>query len=410
MAHFYRIVFLFFFSVSAHATITPITGAIGYYAPSIGSTDCRETVASFCTGVYTVIKTNGCANSTNTSFFTVASGCTLPSTCPVNSIKSGSLCLCKSGYSDVAGVCVSTANPVCSTLGGQSDLFLTGSMPVVGSSYCPSAGNAIGCSAKVTGGYATVKDGVKTWHVDVDYDAGTCPPTAPVSDAPTDCDGQVGQVNGVDVCIPFSSDNPPAETVSGTKSAGDGVPTVEKSSNTKCTGASCETTTTTTTTPSGGGASVTTTTTESKPKETFCTENPNSPMCKSSAFSSGSCSAAPVCDGDAVQCGIAKLSWQTACALNPTAGAESALYEAAKGLTGSQTAGAAGSPVSLGPSNFSTTDLIGGGSSGLSDLNITVWKTPITLPLSNLNQYLAMFGNLLLAVAFIIAVSIVRGR
>ena len=111
-----------------------------------------------------------------------------------------------------------------------------------------------------------------------------------------------------------------------------------------------------------------------------------------------------------MQCGIAKLSWQTACALNPTSGAETSLYDASKALTGNQTSGAAGTPVTLSSASFSTTDLIGGGSGGMSDLNVTVWGTSINLPLSDINPYLAMFGNVLLAVSFIVAVSIVRGR
>jgi hypothetical protein len=79
-------------------------------------------------------------------------------------------------------------------------------------------------------------------------------------------------------------------------------------------------------------------------------------------------------------------------------------------LTGDRTAGAAGPPITISAGSFSTTDIVGGGPAGVSDLSITVWNTPITLPLSNLNQYLAMFGNVLMAVAFIVSVSIVRGR
>jgi hypothetical protein len=78
-------------------------------------------------------------------------------------------------------------------------------------------------------------------------------------------------------------------------------------------------------------------------------------------------------------------------------------------LTGDRTAGAAGPPITISAGSFSTTDIVGGGSVGLADLSLTVWNTPVTLPLSNLNQYLAMFGNVLMAVSFIIAVSIVRG-
>lgn len=44
----------------------------------------------------------------------------------------------------------------------------------------------------------------------------------------------------------------------------------------------------------------------------FCQENPDSPICKKSAWS-GDCDVAPSCDGDAVQCATAKAVWEHRC-------------------------------------------------------------------------------------------------
>jgi len=227
-----------------------------------------------------------------------------------------------------------------------------------------------------------------------------------------------GTVNGIPTCVSgaLSSTNvvqsiapTPAGSASNPASGlGPKAPpgAVSSGTETTCQGSTCKTTTTY---KDATGATVGTSE-DTQDQPSFCEENPALSICKDSRFSLSNCTAPPSCDGDAVQCGIAKLSWQSACALNPTPGAETTLYDSSKGLTGNQTQGAAGAPVNLGVGSFSTTDLIGGGGSGMSDLSITVWNTPITLPLSNLNQYLAMFGNVLMAVAFIVAVSIVRGR
>src|SRR5690606_10865770 len=68
----------------------------------------------------------------------------------------------------------------------------------------------------------------------------------------------------------------------------------------------------------------------------FCEENPNSPQCKESSFG-GSCQANFACDGDAIQCAIAKEQHIRACKLFDDPSPESLLYEANKGKEGNQT-------------------------------------------------------------------------
>src|SRR5205085_5326721 len=124
--------------------------------------------------------------------------------------------------------------------------------------------------------------------------------------SPSPCSGNKvqGTVNGTTVCVDSSAPtgDPHAPVVT-TKTNPDGSTSSSNSTTTSvCTGdGSCTTTvsTTTTTTPAGGGTPTTTTdkkvTTDDKP--TFCAENPESPMCKSSPFG-GSCGGFS-CDGDA---------------------------------------------------------------------------------------------------------------
>jgi len=224
-----------------------------------------------------------------------------------------------------------------------------------------------------------------------------------------------GNVNGIDVCVDAVSKISDDSSVSATPPAGSSSspsPLVDSSApagatgsstQTVCTAGSCNTTTIYT---NSSGAPVGTKS-ETKPESTFCGDNPGSPLCKTSSYSAAACGSAPACSGDAIQCGIAANSWATACALSTTANSESALFDAEKGKTGSQVP--VGETVAFSSASFSTTDLLSGSASGLTDLSITVWNKPVNIPFSNLNQYLSIIGNVLMAVAFILSVRIVRG-
>lgn len=140
----------------------------------------------------------------------------------------------------------------------------------------------------------------------------------------------------------------------------------------------------------------------------FCKTNPKSVICKEGLDStwSGSCGATPACSGDAISCAIAAASFRAACALDPGTSPEATLYDENKGNTGDQTSSAAGQPVTISASSFSTTELLGGGQ-GLQNLNITVWGKSIVVPLSDLNIWLERLGMVLQAVTFILAIRIV---
>lgn len=103
---------------------------------------------------------------------------------------------------------------------------------------------------------------------------------------PTNCPpGQVASRYAVGVCIP-------ADTTVGDGNGGGG--------GTVCKDGKC-----TTTNPDGSE--------EEKPEKEFCKENPDAPQCKKSNWG-GSCGSF-TCDGDAIQCAMAKEQHKTNCKL-----------------------------------------------------------------------------------------------
>lgn len=119
----------------------------------------------------------------------------------------------------------------------------------------------------------------------------------------------------------------------------------------------------------------------------------------------GQCEAV-TCDGDAIQCAIARDQYRRSCQLMDKESAESQLYAANKGKEGNQTGSLPGNETISLQGRIDTSDALGGGSC-FGDLNITVWNQAVTLPLSSLCQYLAMLGNILVAVSMLMAARIV---
>jgi len=119
----------------------------------------------------------------------------------------------------------------------------------------------------------------------------------------------------------------------------------------------------------------------------------------------GQCDAV-ACEGDAIQCAIARDQYRRSCQLMDKESAESQLYAANKGKEGNQTGSLPGNETISLQGRIDTSDALGGGSC-FGDLNITVWNQAVTLPLSSLCQYLAMLGNILVAVSMLMAARIV---
>jgi hypothetical protein len=226
-----------------------------------------------------------------------------------------------------------------------------------------------------------------------------------------------GQINGQTVCF-TATDEKPAVTVES-----------ETQTSTNAQGQTSTGPTTTTTTTDRGAAGVTTekttantdgsntkTTAHDSPgndgsdMQRFCDENPEASVCKSSIWG-GSCGAF-TCDGDAVECAMAKEMHQRNCALYDTPTPLSTL--------GNQVTTGADPQAGQNPAleaNRQTVTLTGAVSQdtflnqgGLTDQQITVtpWLT-VTLPWSQLNSYLALMGGIVVAFALIFAARIVAG-
>jgi hypothetical protein len=274
--------------------------------------------------------------------------CTLvdaPYTCPPNSTISGSgstaTCTCNSGFDQSGSTCVPQPScPVNTSAGIQHwfrgyDTNLDGTTDNAITDRSSSGLCVAGCVVKgshlqsgadpQTDCYAMNGAPTKIYCSNNFENTGAlCSASpAPAPDTPSTSNpcptGQTyGTVNGIGRCLASSSATtpPPAPTTKSTTSNtvdnGNGTSTT-----TTITTTNNSTTTTTTIINNTTGATVSSTTTEKlteKPKteqQKFCEDNPNSPMCKISAWG-GSCGGY-TCDGDAVQCAIARLHHQFAC-------------------------------------------------------------------------------------------------
>lgn len=360
--------------------------------------------------------------------------------CPPNSTGSGTTCTCNTGYTEINGACEArnenrdrcASFSISQTLPGGAlvqDYRLQGNV-ADGAQFCmPGAFDSASKGCKVSfsrdtfldyGGTASVTEGTfsmagNSSTVDQSCDVGpnTSPPKVPEKEkCPS---GYTGTVNGVEVCINKVPDSgadggrDETETNDGTETT---TRRVDRSTN--CEGDNCTTTTTTTTTRRNNstGATTTSTTTEtsSTSKPGFCQQNPSSKLCKDgkedgSSFG-GSCAGGFTCEGDAIQCAMAQEQHRRACKMFDDKSAESDLYNANKGKEGNQTGGLPGNESISLQGRIDTSDALGGGSC-FGDLNITVWNQAVTLPLSSVCQYLAMLGNILVAVSLLMAARIV---
>ena len=120
----------------------------------------------------------------------------------------------------------------------------------------------------------------------------------------------------------------------------------------------------------------------------------------------GSCMGGFQCEGDAVQCAIAREQHRRNCAMFVDESNESKLYDNEKNKEGSQADLLVGNEsVDLG-GRIDQTDALGGGSC-IADRNVTVMGHSISLPFSSICPYLEILGNILIAVSLLLAIRIV---
>jgi hypothetical protein len=145
---------------------------------------------------------------------------------------------------------------------------------------------------------------------------------------------------------------------------------------------------------------------EQQDQNSFCEDNPDAVICKNSNFG-GSCSAF-TCDGDAIQCAIAKEQHQRNCSLFDTETAESTLgKQAAQGGDHPQ-----GHPWNTAEStsldfasHIDTSDALAG--SCPAGRSITVQGHEFTVITGAMCDSLAMAGNLIVAFGALLSVFIV---
>jgi len=251
--------------------------------------------------------------------------------------------------------------------------------------------------------------------------------------------GYQGSVNGVDVCIEAWTGETQGVDFGITKGP-DGTTTNTKSEIT-CKGDQCTIKETNTVKDQDGNTIRTTTsTTPNVNRRALCAKNPKSSVCGGGEDQSGgskgqdpagggsgggggkgngdadgdgvkdsfggSCTAGFKCNGDAVQCAMAQEQHKRNCQLLETPTQESVLYDSIKDLKGDQTDKLEGAEsIDIG-NLINTSDALGGGSC-IGDLNVVVMRQSVSLPFSRVCPYMAMLGNILVAVSMLLAARII---
>lgn len=296
---------------------------------------------------------------------------------------------------------------LCNSLNGTETYGTVSGSAAPGSSAC----NASGCMATFSGTVLRVKDasGQSVTEGAMTFTDQKCTFSADTGSTEDTCPGgTTGEVNGRTVCVNFDPKTNTIESVKATTSTtanGSGTVTATSTTTTTCSNGSCNTTSTTVVNNNGTTSSETKTTDE--PQSDFCAKNPTDPQCTDEGSFTGACAAGFSCSGDAIQCAVAREQHVRNCALFDATSDEAALYTSEKNKAGNQTTGLPGNDaVSVGPSSFDTSDALGGGSC-IGDKSITVAGRVVVIPFSNVCEYLAALGNVLLAVSFLYAARIV---
>lgn len=255
-----------------------------------------------------------------------------------------------------------------------------------------------------------------------------------VADKPKECAGYKGTVNGVDKCIANTQNNGVefAKTEK-TEKKNDGT-TVETKVEQKCEGDKCTTTTTTTTKNASGQVTGVDMNTKTQDKAGFCKENADkcdgkgNPGVAGGTGSKngtggeddeeekgkfgGSCEAGFTCEGDAIQCAIAKKQHMTACTLEDSQNEFYQLFNQNKNKTGNVTEGLPGNKSENILSRISGIgdDFLGSGAACPADRTISFGFGEVTIPYSTLCPYLELMGRILVVLAALSGASIIIKR
>jgi hypothetical protein len=141
----------------------------------------------------------------------------------------------------------------------------------------------------------------------------------------------------------------------------------------------------------------------------FCKKNPDTPMCKNSAWG-GSCGSFS-CDGDAIQCSIAREQHERNCALFEGNSPELDLYNSEKDKTGKVTANLPGNKdIDISTAISDVDQFLGGGGACPVDTVVEIMGHSLSIPWSSYCWVLQLLGHLNVAAAAVIAALIVVRR
>lgn len=237
-----------------------------------------------------------------------------------------------------------------------------------------------------------------------------------------------GTVNGTTVYVACDRTWAAPTNEGGTNTGGSGNSTTSATTQTTCTAVTCTTTTTTTTTQTSGtgagGQACTTaapctstgTSTKDTPASEYCKANPGDKQCSGDEDDEsswgGSCAAAFACDGDAIQCAMAKEQHVRNCAIFDTPTTLSGIGEAAAtGTNPSDHPKNAAESVAIELATaLSAVPLFGATGQCPQDVPFQVMGQSFALPFSTLCPYLQLLGAAFLACCYMTAGFIVFRR
>lgn len=240
--------------------------------------------------------------------------------------------------------------------------------------------------------------------------------TPPENKPPNTCEAGKcpGTVNGVAVCVKCGSGGSvEKKTETTTKDSGDGgqsdQTTTKTEKKTICEDGKCVTETTTTTTSSSGGTK-SETAKEEQSQDSFCSKNPDHALCKEqkSEFSGG-CASGFRCEGDAVQCAMAREQHERMCQLLDN---ETDLSKIGNRIGTGQDdqdtknrLGNGDSPIDI-STGFASAQPVGPTSGCPADVSVGQW----TIPFSRMCPHLNTLGNALVGLAYLVGALIVFRR
>ena len=112
------------------------------------------------------------------------------------------------------------------------------------------------------------------------------------------------------------------------------------------------------------------------------------------------------CEGDAIQCAIAREQHVRACKLFDDESAESKLYNDNKGKEGKQTNDLPGNETVSLLGRINMNDLFGAGAQCTRDVTVVVMGQSVTLPFTKICPAIAVIGNIMVAVSLLLAARI----